>query len=191
MTNEALSEGPARPRPSALQPASATSIPQISRPSPSYYPYLATTSEPMRRPTSIAVDPVGLVVSECITVTSAMRKHARWAHSSVSAILGGGGNNGGMVVASAKGNGGGSLPMSPVASPGKRGAKESGPGAMGRRIKVGDGDENPVESRWGLRGKKGKSLQDNPLISAFARLRSDLKGCKGMLEWWLRQWYIG
>jgi brefeldin A-resistance guanine nucleotide exchange factor 1 len=38
---------------------------------------------------SVAVDPVALITTECITVTSAMRKHARWAHSSVSAILGG------------------------------------------------------------------------------------------------------
>jgi len=40
-------------------------------------------------PISVAVDPVALITTECITVTSAMRKHARWAHSSVSAILGG------------------------------------------------------------------------------------------------------
>ncbi|KAI9780242.1 MAG: GDP/GTP exchange factor for ARF [Geoglossum umbratile] len=43
---------------------------------------------------SVAVDPVALITTECITVTSAMRKHARWAHSSVSAILGGGSTQG-------------------------------------------------------------------------------------------------
>jgi len=35
-----------------------------------------------------------------------------------------------------------------------------------------------LTGRWGLRGKKGASMQDNPLLSAFARLRSDLKSCK-------------
>jgi brefeldin A-resistance guanine nucleotide exchange factor 1 len=106
------------------------------------------------RPISVAVNPVALVVTECITVTSAMRKHARWAHSSVSAILGGSSNK---------------IP------------------AVQRRDRTGQGiindgeQEEAVPSRWGLRGKKGKSLQDNPLMSAFARLRNDLKGCKGRL----------
>ena len=39
--------------------------------------------------------------------------------------------------------------------------------------------EDSLASRWGLRGKKGKSMQDNPLLSAFARLRNDLRGCTG------------
>jgi brefeldin A-resistance guanine nucleotide exchange factor 1 len=39
-------------------------------------------------------------------------------------------------------------------------------------------DDHALANRWGLRGKKGKSMQDNPLISAFTRLRSDLKDCK-------------
>ena len=43
-------------------------------------------------------------------------------------------------------------------------------------------EEVGLASRWGLRGKKGQSLQDNPLLSAFARLRSDLKICKGIVE---------
>jgi hypothetical protein len=34
--------------------------------------------------------------------------------------------------------------------------------------------ERPV----GMDEEKGKSMQDNPLISAFTRLRSDLKDCK-------------
>lgn len=103
------------------------------------------------RPITVAVNPVALVVTECITVTSAMRKHARWAHSSVSAILGSSSNK----------------------TP-----------AVQRRDRLGQGiisqgeQEEAVPSRWGLRGKKGKSLQDNPLMSAFARLRNDLKGCK-------------
>jgi hypothetical protein len=46
---------------------------------------------------------------------------------------------------------------------------------------AGSGGENlDGGGRWGLRGKKGKSLEDNPLVSAFTRLRSELKGVKGM-----------
>src|SRR5690348_7542925 len=53
-----------------------------------------STKAPLTRhaPITIAVDPVALVITECITVTSAMRKHPWWAQSSVSAILGGGPN---------------------------------------------------------------------------------------------------
>lgn len=107
------------------------------------------------RPISVAVNPVALVVTECITVTSAMRKHARWAHSSVSAILGGSSNK----------------------TPAIHKRDRSGQG-----IVSGGEHEEAVPSRWGLRGKKGKSMQDNPLMAAFARLRSDLKGCKGMYD---------
>ncbi|KAF2744238.1 Sec7-domain-containing protein [Sporormia fimetaria CBS 119925] len=101
------------------------------------------------RPITVAVNPVALVVTECITVTSAMRKHARWAHSSVAAILGGSAHK---------------TPTIP--------RRDRNPnGVQGEQ-------DDAVPSRWGLRGKKGKSLQDNPLMAAFARLRSDLKGCK-------------
>lgn len=92
----------------------------------------------------VAIDPVALVVTECITVTSAMRKHARWAHSSVSAILGGG-------------------------------ARE-GNGKHGGRSAVSLVDDEG--SRWGRGTKKG-SVMDNPLMAGFARLRWELKGCKG------------
>ena len=102
---------------------------------------------------TIAVDPVALVVTECITVTSAMRKHARWAHSSVAAILGGGSNWAPSIDAAGR-------------RPGQNNESEKD-------------DDSSLGGRWGLRGKKGKSLQDNPLMSAFTRLRSDLKGCKG------------
>lgn len=98
---------------------------------------------PPQRTGAVAVDPVALVVQECITVTSAMRKHARWAHSSVAAILGG-------------------------ASASSRGGSKSETSA-----------EDGLANRWGLRGKKGQSMQDNPLLAAFARLRSDLKQIKG------------
>lgn len=115
---------------------------------------------------SIAVDPVALITTECITVTSAMRKHARWAQSSVSAILGGGG-------ALDSGRGSVSLPRHTKGSPShQRGLSQSGKPNNGRLA-----GEDGLTGRWGLRGKKGKSMQDNPLMSAFARLRSDLRGC--------------
>ncbi|KAG9712899.1 Sec7-domain-containing protein, partial [Aureobasidium melanogenum] len=99
------------------------------------------------RPVSVAIDPVALIITECITVTSAMRKHARWAQSSVSAILGGG-------------------------------AARRPPSSLGPLSVGDDSDGGQLATRWGLRGKKGKSIQDNPLLSAFARLRSQLKGCR-------------
>ena len=115
---------------------------------------------------SIAVDPVALITTECITVTSAMRKHARWAQSSVSAILGGGG-------ALDSGRGSGSLPKHMRGSSMHQiGSSQTGKLSNGL-LTVEDG----LTGRWGLRGKKGKSIQDNPLMSAFARLRSDLRGC--------------
>ncbi|KAH4696790.1 hypothetical protein HBH67_186910 [Parastagonospora nodorum] len=106
---------------------------------------------PRPRPITVAVNPVALVVTECITVTSAMRKHARWAHSSVAAILGSSSNK----------------------TPTVQRRDRTGQGI----VSAGE-QEEAVPSRWGLRGKKGKSMQDNPLMSAFARLRNDLKGCK-------------
>ena len=108
---------------------------------------------------SVAVGPVALVVTECITVTSAMRKHARWQHSSVSAILGGGANK---------------------PPPYQRRPKEDkGHPDQGKKH---DGEE-ALASRWGLRGKKGKSMEDNPLMASFTRLRSDLKDCKGIASY--------
>ncbi|KAK0896856.1 GDP/GTP exchange factor for ARF [Friedmanniomyces endolithicus] len=106
---------------------------------------------------TVAIDPVALVVTECITVTSAMRKHARWAHSSISSILG----------ASA-------TPRPPPAD--ARGTNHDRSRASSKIDLI--EDDGTLTSRWGLRGKKGQSMQDNPLMSAFARLRADLKGCK-------------
>ncbi|THC97888.1 hypothetical protein EYZ11_002639 [Aspergillus tanneri] len=111
----------------------------------------------------IAVDPVALVTTECITVTSAMRKHARWAHSSVSAILGG------STVSRI-------YDRDTSAPPSPRESALTTPRPGSRSLAV--DDDHVLANRWGLRGKKGKSMQDNPLISAFTRLRSDLKGCK-------------
>jgi brefeldin A-resistance guanine nucleotide exchange factor 1 len=108
---------------------------------------------------SVAVDPVALITTECITVTSAMRKHARWAHSSVSAILG-------------------------VTSPLNPGTQDSRPSTprddsgTGRGVRsrpslgyADGGEDEGLANRWGLRGKKGKSMQDNPLMAGFGRLR--------------------
>ena len=141
---------------------------------------MATSSQPQRHNQwlskaafaethiSIAIDPVALITTECITVTSAMRKHTRWAQSSVSAILGGGTpvSNGRGSNASYRGT---DKASSPSRLPRRTKITESG-------LEVGDGT---IASRWGLRGKKGKSIQDNPLISAFAHLRHDLRGCQG------------
>lgn len=120
------------------------------------------------RQLSVAIDPVALITTECITVTSAMRKHARWAHSSVSAILG----------ASSPSSSGGfrssrpGTPKDDLAS--RRGRKDrQSSGAL-------DGaDDGSLTNRWGLRGKRGKSMQDNPLMAGFGRLRRELTGCKG------------
>jgi hypothetical protein len=114
---------------------------------------------------SVAVDPVALITTECITVTSAMRKHARWAHSSVSAILGGS-----------------SSPLSPgfqnSRPPTPR--SEMGSRRAPKRSSMSEGVEDAgLANRWGLRGKKGKSMQDNPLMAGFGRLRRELVGCKG------------
>ncbi|CAD6448609.1 ec6aac0d-13fd-4ed0-978d-3fea83eb51c3 [Sclerotinia trifoliorum] len=113
---------------------------------------------------SVAVDPVALITTECITVTSAMRKHARWAHSSVSSILGGSSSplSSGFQT---------SRPSTP--------RDEIGPRRAPKGSAVSEGnDDTGLANRWGLRGKKGKSMQDNPLMAGFGRLRRELSGCK-------------
>ncbi|KAH6663098.1 hypothetical protein B0J14DRAFT_495149 [Halenospora varia] len=115
---------------------------------------------------SVAVDPVALITAECVTVTTAMRKHARWAHSSVSAILGGS-----------------SSPMNPSLQNSRPATPrdELANRRAGKRPSIGltDGaDDGGLANRWGLRGKPGKSMQDNPLMAGFGRLRRELTGCK-------------
>ncbi|KAI0154872.1 Sec7-domain-containing protein [Xylariaceae sp. FL1272] len=113
------------------------------------------------RPVSVAVDPVSLVISECISVTSAMRKHARWAGSSVSSILGGNPN----PVQLGRPN--------PLLRPGSRGGANA----------AFDGVQDlGAANRWGLRGTRGKSMQDNPLMAGFGRLRHELSSCKDIHE---------
>ena len=135
---------------------------------PAYESPAASTRQTFSKSTaiSVAVDPVALITTECISVTSAMRKHARWAHSSVSAILGGG-------TAPARDSFESSRPASPRAGLARKG-RSAGLTVEGQEEGTG------LAGRWGLRGKKGKSMQDNPLMSAFAVLRRDLAGCKGM-----------
>lgn len=113
---------------------------------------------------SIAIDPVALITTECITVTSAMRKHTRWAQSSVSAILGGGAPPSARDLGRSPRSNDKNLAFSPQ---------------QGRPLNAINGNDDTLASRWGLRGKRGKSIQDNPLMSAFARLRHDLRGCRG------------
>jgi len=117
-------------------------------------------------PISVAVDPVALITTECITVTSAMRKHARWAHSSVSAILGGSSSP--------------SNPLRQGSRPATPGDDFGGPKKYKSKVSLTDAEEEGgLANRWGLRGKKGKSMQDNPLMAGFGRLRRELVGCKG------------
>jgi brefeldin A-resistance guanine nucleotide exchange factor 1 len=117
---------------------------------------------------SVAVDPVALITTECITVTSAMRKNPRWAHSSVSAILGGSSTPTNPSLQSSR-------PSTPGDELGTRKGHKNRPG-------VADGEDGGLANRWGLRGKKGKSMQDNPLMAGFGRLRHELSGCKGMRD---------
>ncbi len=111
------------------------------------------------RPVAVAVDPVSLVISECISVTSVMRKHARWAHSSVSSILGGSPNS--VQLGSSN----------PLLRPKSKGSSSS--------LRVDGSLDAGVANRWGLRGQKGKSMADNPLMAGFGRLRHELSSCKG------------
>ncbi|KKY18687.1 putative sec7 domain protein [Phaeomoniella chlamydospora] len=120
---------------------------------------------------AITVDPISLVTTECVSVTSAMRRHPRWAQSSVSAILGGAGTSK-LAERSASGK--------PVKSNGKKVSLERRRSGIDEVIT--QEDDLSLAGRWGLRGKKGRSIQDNPLLAAFSQLRSDLTRCKNIQE---------
>jgi brefeldin A-resistance guanine nucleotide exchange factor 1 len=145
----------------------------------------ATLPLTAQAPVTIAVDAVGLVATECITVTSAMRKHARWAHSSVAAILGGGSKWAAADGASGSGSGSGGEQQQQQQRQRRRPAVATAAVAAAAAAVAGAAEAEDEAAagggagRWGLRGKKGRSLQDNPLMSAFTKLRSDLKDCKG------------
>lgn len=171
MSNDALSlnsqSGHIIATPSSIHSADAASVPERARISLGTERTTENMASSQRTTISVAVDPVALITTECITVTSAMRKHARWAHSSVSAILGGS-----------------STPMSPNLQSSRpstpRDDLGKGKGHKTRSsLGLADGDDGGLANRWGLRGKKGKSMQDNPLMAGFGRLRRELTGCKG------------
>lgn len=113
------------------------------------------------RPVSVAVDPISLVISECISITSAIQKNARSPHSSVSAILGGSPNP--IQLG----------PHSP-ASKGRNRSSLAPPGADDS-----GSDAIAANNRWGLRGQKGRSMQDNPMIAGFGKLRYEIAAVKG------------
>ena len=115
------------------------------------------------RPVTVAVDPISLVISECISITSAIQKHARSPHSSVSAILGGNPN----PIQLGK------------AGPVSRTRQKPLPSSTGGLDN--NQDAAAVSNRWGLRGQKGKSMQDNPMIAAFGQLRHEIAAIKGMV----------
>jgi brefeldin A-resistance guanine nucleotide exchange factor 1 len=108
---------------------------------------------------SVAIDPISLVISECISIMSEIRKRAPSPHSSVSAILGGSPNP--IQLG----------PPSPVPRGGRKSSAQE-PGEEAAR-------EIGLTNRWGLRGKKGKSIQDNPLMASFGKLRHELSAAKG------------
>lgn len=113
------------------------------------------------RPVSVAVDPISLVISECISITSAIQKYARSPHSSVSAILGGNPN---------------AIRLGPAGIATKTLHKPWSADAAAV-----DGPQEAAmaaSNRWGLRGEKGKSMQDNPMIAAFGKLRHEIATIK-------------
>lgn len=118
----------------------------------------------------IRIEPVALVTQECITITSAMRKDARWAQSSVAAILGGGSSSSTTSLEVAD---------QPLARRGSSRVSTPRIDPVGAK-KIGPEEETSLATRWGLRGRRGKSIQDNPLLSAFAKLRRDLAGCRNI-----------
>jgi len=131
------------------------------------------------RAITVAVDPVALVVTECVTVTSAMRKHPRWAQSSISAILGGPAST---TTPSLRQPDLASRPTTAGSDLGGR------PSALSRRKTSQDiaapgrlSEDGGLASRL-MRGRRGQGqvVQDNPLLSAFGRLRVQLKHCRGM-----------
>lgn len=102
------------------------------------------------RPVTVAVDPVSLVISECVSITTEIRKRIPSPNTTVSAILGGN-------------------PNTAIGGIWQQGADGSSDH---------DGQHLGVTNRWGLRGSRGGSIQDNPLISSFGKLRYDLSGTK-------------
>ena len=122
------------------------------------------------RPVSVAVDPISLVISECISITSAVQKHARSPHTSVSAILGGSPNP---------------VHLGPPATSLRRHSKTPGAGNSSSEAD----QDAALSNRWGLRGQKGRSMQDNPMLAGFGKLRLEIAGVKGISSHHLRGGY--
>ncbi|PHH83963.1 hypothetical protein CDD83_2712 [Cordyceps sp. RAO-2017] len=112
------------------------------------------------QPVSVAVDPVSLVIAECISITSAIQKHAVLPNSSVSAILGGSPN------------------------PIQLGSSNFTPKSRSRSPLLDTNADESVcdaisaNSRWGLRGQKRRSMQDNPMVASFGKLRYEVASVK-------------
>ena len=138
---------------STLPSAPGTPLPRRSSPG------ISSRMQYRSRPVSVAVDPVSLVISESIAITSAIQKSSRSSNSFVSAILGGSPNI--IQLVPPEGAAGRRHPRTPTSEVHR------------------DGVNDIAANRWGLRGKKGKSMQDNPLISGFGRLRHKLSGVQG------------
>jgi len=143
-------------------------------------PPAASPSGAPTSPITVAVDPVALVITECVTVTSAMRKHPRWAQSSISAILGGPASTASPSSSRLE------LPGRPRTA---GGSLESGRQKMLGKRKVSQdmttnarSSEDSGLARGLLRSRRGQghTLQENPLLNAFATLRGILKNCTGM-----------
>jgi brefeldin A-resistance guanine nucleotide exchange factor 1 len=116
------------------------------------------------RPVSVAVEPVSLVISECIAITSAIQKHARSPQFSVSAILGGNPNT--IHFGSPK-------PQS-----------QSQDRSVGTPF--GDSDQDvATDNRWSFRGQRGKSLQDSPMVAGFGKLRYEITGVQSVYLFYL------
>lgn len=109
-------------------------------------------------PVSVAVDPVSLIVSECLAITSALQRYSRIPQSSVSVILGGSSNT--------------VIPTPPGPSTGRR---RKSPFGNQERFN----QDGSLTSRWSLRGEPLKSSQDSTLIIGFAKLRQELSGVNG------------
>ena len=134
---------------------------------PTLAPRISRTLQPV-----IAIDPVALITTECVTVTSAMRKNPRFSQSSRSAILGGGaGRSQEKEILRSASQRAMKARTPSIPDPTSRSATPLGRNSV-------DEDDVSLASRWGLRGRKGKSTSDSPLLTAFARLRRDLAGCK-------------
>lgn len=110
------------------------------------------------RPVSVAVEPVSLVISECIAITSAIQKHAR-SPQSVSAILGGNPNT---------------IQFgSPKLQPQPRETGVSSPFGETEH-------DGTVSNRWSFRGQKAKSLEDSPMVAGFGKLRYEITGVQSV-----------